>query len=722
MESRRFALSVTAMLVGLAGPALADDTTVRLAEGDAGTPSDTVTMGDLDIVAQRLDIARQQIQPSLGATRYDFGPEALQTIPQGQNAPLNQVLLQAPGVAEDSFGQIHVRGEHANVQFRINGVQLPEGLSVFGQALESRFARSISLITGALPAQYGFQTAGVVDIQTKTGTSNPGLALTAYGGSFSWAQPSFEYGGRSGPIDYFITGDYLHNNRGIENPAFNYSAIHDTTNQFHGLAYVSGIIDPDTRISLILGGFNGQFQIPNNPGQTPPLGLSVNGITDFDSSKLNEFQREITDFGVLSLQKHIDDVDFQLSAFSRYSSLYFSPDWTGDLLFNGIAQQASKQIWSSGVQDDTSWRINDRHTLRAGFLVQADHLSTTTNSQVLPVDPTTGLQTSDQPITIGQGTDNTGVLYGFYLQDEWRVLPAVTVNYGARFDVVNEFTQEHQLSPRLNVVWRPTSTTTLTAGYSRYFVPPPFEVLSTETINSFANTTAAPAVTQNDTVKAERSNYYDAGISQIVVPGLTLGFDAYYKESKNLIDEGQFGAPIIFTAFNYAHGQQAGGQLTASYDKGPWSLYGNLAYSRAIGKDIVSAQFNFMPDELAYISQHWIHLDHDQRWTSSGGAAYTFWRGSTHPLLLSADFTVQSGLRASTATVPNGVALPTYGYVNLSVVQKVNLWSRGPTEFRFDVLNAGDVIYHIRNGTGVGVGAPQYGIRRAFLGGVTQRF
>lgn len=667
--------------------------------------------------------ARQQIEPSLGATRYDFGPQALQTIPRGENAALNTVLLQAPGVAEDSFGQIHVRGEHANVQYRINGVQLPEGLSVFGQALESRMARSVSFITGALPAQYGFQTAGVVDIQTKTGRTNPGCAVTAYGGSFSWAQPSFECGGSSGPIDWYITGDYLHNNRGIENPDYHYSAIHDTTNQFHGLGYVSGIIDPDTRISLIFGGFNGQFQIPNNPAQTPTLGLNVNGMTTFDSSKLNENQREITDFGVLSLQKHIDDVDFQISAFTRYSSLYFSPDWTGDLLFNGIAQQASKQDWASGLQGDGSWRINDHHTLRAGFLVEGEHLSTTTLSQVLPVSPVTGLQTSNQPITIGEASDNTGGLYGVYLQDEWRVLPAVTVNYGARFDVVNEFTNESQLSPRLNTVWRPTSTTTITAGYSRYFVPPPFELLSTANIAQFANTSAAPAVTQDNTVKAERSNYFDVGISQIVVPGLTFGFDAYYKDSHDLIDEGQFGAPIIFTAFNYEHGEQAGGQLTASYDRGPWSLYGNLAYSRAIGKNIVSAQYNFEPDELAYISQHWIYLDHDQRWTSSGGAAYTAWRDTSHPLLLSGDFTVQSGLRASTATVPNGVALPTYGYVNLSVVQKVNLLSsRHPTEFRFDVLNVGDVIYHIRNGTGVGVGAPQYGIRRAFLGGVTQRF
>jgi hypothetical protein len=155
-----------------------------------------------------------------------------------------------PAVAQDSFGQIHVRGDHANVQFRINGVELPEGLSVFGQALETRFARSVSL-TGALPAQYGFFTAGVLDIQTKTGLTNPGLALTMYGGSFNWLEPSFEYGGHEGPVDWFFTGDHLSNERGIENPAPTYNAIHDATQQIHGFSYMSGIIDPNTRVNLL---------------------------------------------------------------------------------------------------------------------------------------------------------------------------------------------------------------------------------------------------------------------------------------------------------------------------------------------------------------------------------------------------------------------------------------------------------------------------------------
>jgi outer membrane receptor protein involved in Fe transport len=304
------------------------------------------------------------------------------------------------------------------------------------------------------------------------------------------------------------------------------------------------------------------------------------------------------------------------------------------------------------------------------------------------------------------------------VQDEWRILPTLTINGGLRFDAVSEFTKESQVSPRVNLVWQATPTTTLHAGYARYFTPPPFELVSPGTVSKFAGTTAAPSVTQNDPVRAERSHYFDIGVSQKLAPGLTVGVDFYDKISRNLLDEGQFGAPIILTAFNYDAGTQRGIEITANYDKGPWSLYGNVAYSRAMGKRIVSAQFNFGQDELDYIANNSIHLDHDQRWTGSAGAAYTFNMDTDHPTRIAVDAILQSGLRASTATVPNGIALATYAVVNLSVVQKL----KTQTELRLDILNVGNSIYQIRNGSGVGVGAPQFGLRRTILGGVTHRF
>ena len=352
-----------------------------------------------------------------------------------------------------------------------------------------------------------------------------------------------------------------------------------------------------------------------------------------------------------------------------------------------------------------------------GFLAQVEQVASNTTSSTLPADPA-GNQISAQPLDIIDNQNGSGGLYGVYVQDEWRLIPKLTLNYGLRFDAVEEFTHESQVSPRINLVWKPVPNTTLHIGYARYFAPPPFEALTSASIAKFLGTTAAPSVTQDNTVRAERSNYFDAGVSQIVVPGLTIGVDAYYKQSKNLIDEGQFGAPIILTAFNYAQGQQSGVELTSSYDRGPISLYANLAYSRAMGKDINTAQYNFAPDELAYIQNNFIHLDHDQTWSGSAGGAYILGQDSATPTRISADLLVQSGLRASTATVPNGVALPTYATVNLSAIQQL----RPGTQLRLDFLNLADATYQIRNGTGVGVGASQYGIRRTILAGLTQRF
>jgi len=150
----------------------------------------------ITVTATRLDEARSSIQPSLGATTYGFTPRTIGNVPLGENAPLNQVLLRAPGVVQDSFGQIHVRGDMGNVQYRLDGVQLPEGLSLFNNILATRYARQLSLVTGALPAQYGLQTAGIVDITVKSGTSDPGADLSITGGSRDYTQPAFSYGGR----------------------------------------------------------------------------------------------------------------------------------------------------------------------------------------------------------------------------------------------------------------------------------------------------------------------------------------------------------------------------------------------------------------------------------------------------------------------------------------------------------------------------------------------
>ena len=226
---------------------------IKIAAVAAGKPAElTLAMASeqalsMTVVAKRLDVARNSLSPQTGGSVYRFNEQSIHDLPQGSNTPLNQVLLQAPGVAQDTFGQIHVRGEHADLQYRINGVQLPEGITGFGQVLSPRFAQSLNLLTGALPAENGYRTAGVVDLHSKSGLSLDGGDLDMYGGQHSTLQPSFELGGSKDKLDYFFSGQYLQSQLGVEPPTPGPSAYHDQTYQGQAFSYLSYFLNPTTR-------------------------------------------------------------------------------------------------------------------------------------------------------------------------------------------------------------------------------------------------------------------------------------------------------------------------------------------------------------------------------------------------------------------------------------------------------------------------------------------
>jgi outer membrane receptor protein involved in Fe transport len=681
---------------------------------DAGVaPGGTDTIEEITVIARHLDEARNTIQTQTGASTYVIDAAAIAATPGGENTLLNQVVMQAPDVSQDSFGQFHVRGEHNGLQYRLNGIILPEGIAVFGQSLDPRLISSMSLITGALPAEYGLRTAGIIDLTTKSGIREQSGTIGLYGGSHGQVQPNVSYGGGSGSVSYFVSGDFLRSDLGIESPDGRSDPIHDHTTQYHAFAYLEDILDESNRIAVMLGSSTGRFQIPDLYGAEPALGLDVRGVTSLPSQDLDENQREVTEFAAASWQHSAGDFNVQTSFIARYSSLTFVPDPVGDLLFTGIAQDAYRQNVAYALQSDASWRLDAAHTVRAGAYLQTDHSISDTRAAIFHVGDT-GLQTATVPSTIVDNGSATEWLESLYLQDEWKLRPDLTLNYGLRFDHFTAYTAASQVSPRLNTVWELTDATTLHAGYSRYLSPPPFELVGGKDIALFVGTTSPPLSPAAAVPLPERANYYDIGIQHRVTPRLTLGLDTYDKQSQNLIDEGQFGAPIILTPFNYRWGRQYGAELTGNYTTREFTAYLNLAVQAAKGKDIDSAQFNFSAPDLAYIASNDIHLDHEQQHTASGGASY-LWRGTR----FSADFLMGSGLRASLPGIPNGTHLPYYTQVNLGLTHAFEVDGTHPLTARFDVINLFDADYQIRNGTGVGVGAPQYGPRRGLFFGLS---
>ena len=660
------------------------------------------------MIVKRLDKARNGLSPETGGSVYTFTEKAIEQLPQGENVSLNQLLLQAPGAAQDSLGQVHFRGDHGNIQYRIDGIQLPEGINGFAQVISPRFADKISVLTGALPAQYGLRTAGVVDIRTKNGAIVDGGSVEMYGGQRGTVQPSFEYGGTSGNLSYYMTGTYLGTDRGLEPPTLAPTSIHNHADQGQWFGYLSYFPNPETRISFISGLAVNHLQIPANPNQDPQFMLE--GVPTFDSRNIAEEQDEETFYNVLSLQGAVGpQIDYQVAAFSRYSQIDFSPDFHGDLIFNGEASHVFRSSFANGLQGDAAYRLTDTHTLRTGFYFSGERAEIDNHAFVFPADEM-GMQTSDQPFEITDNTALTAWLYSLYLQDEWRPIKPLTINYGLRWDLSDAFVRAGNVGPRVGAIYEFPTGTTLHAAYAKYFTPPPSELVSTADIQKFQGTTGALPSSQSSPVVPDKSDYVDVGIGQRLGLSLNLGVDSYFKYSQHILDEGQFGTALIFSPFNYAYGRVYGVEATAAYNDEHLSSYANFAYSVAQGTQVQSGQFNFEPDELAYIANHYVFLDHDQTFTASAGLAYRW-----HQWLGTVDGLYGSGLRSGFANTGN---LPYYIQVNTGVKTGFDVPVVGRVDLRLDCVNLFDHTYLIRDGSGIGVGAPQYGPRRAVYAGI----
>ncbi len=670
----------------------------------------------------KLDAARKDIFTHAGANATTIDDKAIEAMPQGTDQPFDKVILQLPGASQDSAasGDLHIRNEHANVQYRINGILLPDGVSGFGQILDTSFVGRLSLVDGALPAEFGLHTAALIDIESRSGTYEPGGTISMYGGSHDTLMPSITYGGTVGATQFYMTGRFLNTNLGIENPTSSHEAIHDLSQQGRFFGYVSTLLDDSTRLSYLSGLSVSGYQIPNTPGQPPQF--TAFGVSDFNSSLLNENQVERNFYNVLAIQRTVGNIDGQLSFFSRYSTLHFVPDPLGDLVFNGVASDVTRESLLNGFQGDAAYHIG-LHTMRVGFQVSAEKTRALDSNTVLPLDEDGN--PFDAPFNITDSSSKLGWIGSVYAQDEWKITPQFSVNAGLRFDQIDQYTDANQVSPRVGFIYKPFEGTVFHAGYARYFTPPEQALAAPTNIAAFTNTTLQPDVMLSDPVKPERSNVVDAGVTQKIffIPGLEAGIDGYYKRAQNLLDDGQFGQALVLTAFNYDRAYNTGVEFKATYQNENVRAYANLAWARQRATDPSSNQFLFDADEFAYAQTHYVYTDHAQTWTGSAGASYLFTQTDfLKGTRISADLIYGSGLRNGFANT--GTVSP-YAQVNVGLSHefpKDQISPFGPLTIRFDVVNLLDHIYEIRDGSGIGVFAPQYGPRRGFFAGLSQKF
>ena len=375
--------------------------------------------GTIVITARKLDAARTQIDAGLGASVYSLTNDTIENRPGGETGSLSDILTQAPGVTV-SGRTLSVRGSPAN-QVRINNVIVPEAVSDPADLLSSRLAQTTRLITGTLPAQFGFAPAGVISITTKNGLYQHGGQVELFGATDRMVEPAFEWTGSAGATSLFASGELEHDHSTIGDVQGN--SARDRRTGIDGLGFADHVIDPNNRVSLIVGGARERHQI----GATS-IGA---GVETNDNA-----------YGVATYQHSDGGFTLQTSLFVGVGS--------DEAQFSDRTHER-RSSW--GTQIDGTDSLGASHTIRFGLLA--------TRSAAHELGPAGNRS----------GAARTSV--AFYAQDEWKLAPRLTFNPGARLEWLRGLGSSAHVEPRASIVWQSPNGVTAHVGYAQYASAPP---------------------------------------------------------------------------------------------------------------------------------------------------------------------------------------------------------------------------------------------------------
>jgi hypothetical protein len=699
------ALGALALLVCASRAALGD------ADTDAGSGPDSTLN---TVIVESTVLPGPAVSPT-GANQYSTTAADIAAMPQGNTAPLTDVLAQMPGVAIDQNQQIHIRNtEGPQFQYQINGVLIPLDINTnppFLSMINPMFIKRLDLLDGVLPTRYSYATGGVVNIDTKDGCEQQFGDLALRVGQRQTIEPSFQFAGCHGGLGSYVSGLYMQGNTAFSSATPGPDPIHNFTRQGQLFGSFSYPLSPTQTLSLILSGARSSNQLPNVPDLPPQYQLA--GVPVPPNSALIDSWLNFSDaLAVLALHGTLaDQASYQLAYSQHTISQHFVPDPVGELIYQGVASTASHVDHDYTLEGDLSFVLG-AHTLGSGFYAGEYRVTANDSSLVFPADPE-GRQLSDVPLTVVNNDHANNWLGGVYLSDLWRLSPQLSASLGIRWDTLSGFSSGHQLDWSVNTVFKPDAVTTLHLGAARNFQVPSLLGISPTAQAAFAGTTAQgpPGI---PTPVPEDDREVDGGAVWQLTRGLSLSLDGYYRWTTHYLDTGQFGVVPIFAPFNYGTGHVWGGEAAARYQAQGFSAYASFTTGRNWQQGVVTGQFNFAPDELAYINSHAIVLDHQPLY---GGAAGASWR--LGPYTLSADGIYSSGMRGGFADLQQ---LPNVVQVNASLERSWQLGSAGVLTNRVAVLNVFDRVNLIRPAEGIGIFQSAYGPRLTLYDTITLHF
>lgn len=697
-----------------------------IVKGDAArTVPVTLTLAAKTELAIEVVSPLPPLQYRASSSTYGVSRKDVELLPRGNNANLEDVLVTIPSAVYGSLKQVHIRQDHANLQFRIDGVPIPDTVSsTFTDVITPRAWERADIILGGMPAEYGNRTAAVIDITTKSGTK-PGFgSAQIFGGSNETINPSFEYGGTIGEkFRYYILNSHTATNRGIEPPTLGHSIFHGQSER--NQTFIRGDYQQDNHNNFTWLFLNSvaKYQIPTQPGQEldpsgqalPLLQGSRPGFTPVASQAIDENQKENNQYAHMVWRHDINNSNFfSLAGYFRHTRATFKTDPFNVLAYSpeidgAQAADQDRTAYSGGLRLDYTYVHSKEHLIKTGF--QFDRTQAINKTRITAFD-----DALTNIVNLNSDNRLIGYRQEFWLQDQWTPHEQWTFNVGVRGDAVQYQTSEGQVSPRIGVTYRYNKANVFHAFYGRQFTPPNLEAISFAKLNT-AGTTAAPENTTNNTVRAERAHYFEVGSYHALTSWAWLELAGYYKLSRYLSDAGQFGTTPLLNFFAFERGWQRGidGALKLQVTEN-LTARGNVAWGQCKGYGLQSGHFLLEQKEINDInSQGGVFCDHMQTLTSSAIVSYRFQERTT----ITGQMLFASGLRTAVdeEAKTNSTHSPSYTIYNASITHVVPLpWHNQKLLLGFDVVNLLDQKYFINQGEGsIGLGVSHAGMPRSFF-------
>jgi len=529
----------------------------------------------------------------------------------------SQIIQQSiAGAARAPTGEVHIRGQHAEYTYYVDGVPVPPGISgSLNELFDPQVVNQINFQTGGWDAEYGGRNAAVVNVTTKIPSGGFHGAFTGYGGRYSGSVsgPTGNNGqagtlsGNSGPWGFFLSGARQFSNMRLEPVVIDSSSkmisnFHNDGTDYYGFGKLQ--YSPSTHDIFTLEGnlSTTQFAIPFDSSGGAFQNDHQNDANSFVNLGWHHLRGDVNDNGEAS-------ADFFGGLFYRHASLRYDPDARDDPTFqffpdtNLYSIRENRAANILGLKADYAFRPGHETEFKFGTL------STLTNGHE---DFSTFSATSTGPQS---NVDLNGHDIGFYGQVSYAPVEWLEIRGGARYDSHSapETPTQSQVSPRIRLNFYPSTSTTAYLYYGRLFMPTNIEDLRTITSASQGGTAEQPTL-------PERDNFFEAGLIQrFPEAGIVTKLSAYHKESSPGIDDNTVPGSAIVTDVNIEHVHITGieGVLEVR-PRGPVSGYVNAALNHAYGYGAIAG--GFFPSEPP---GGFFDLDHDQRLSIVAGATYS---------------------------------------------------------------------------------------------------